>query len=296
MSQDQSIAVLGAGTMGAGIAQVAALAGLRAVICDLEEGMLERGLERIQQSLDKGVARGKTSAEDAAAARERVTATTDRASALADIDIVVEAVPEKMELKKSIFAAIDQEAPKAWLLATNTSSLSVTEIAGSTKKPERVLGLHFFNPPPIMKLVEVIRAARTAPDVLARTEDLVRALGKTPVTVLDAPGFATSRLGLVIGLEAMRMVEQGVADAAAIDTAMELGYRYPMGPLKTGDYVGLDIRLHIAEHLFEEIGEAFRPPMILRRMVRAGFLGRKSGAGFYRWSDKGECLGINEEL
>lgn len=290
------VAVLGAGTMGAGIAQVAATAGHQAILCDINGEVLERAQDRISKSLDKAVAKGKLEADAAEATRSRLSTSTDRPSALADADIVIEAVPEIMSLKKTIFSEIDGEAPKAWLLGTNTSSLSVSEIASVTKNPERVIGLHFFNPPPIMKLVEVINASRTCPDVLKKTEDFVRGLGREPVTVIDAPGFATSRLGLVIGLEAMRMVEQGVAGPGAIDTAMELGYRHAMGPLKTTDWVGLDVRLAIAEHLFKEIGEQFRPPMILRRMVRGGKLGRKSGEGFYLWSDDGKCLGPNTNL
>jgi 3-hydroxybutyryl-CoA dehydrogenase len=288
---EYKVAVLGAGTMGAGIAQVAASAGHQAFLCDINEDVLKSASERIRKSLDKGVAKGKLEKEAADATFERLKTTVDRAGILGDMDIVIEAVPEKIELKKSIFREIDKEAPNAWLLGSNTSSLSVSEIAGVTENPSRVVGLHFFNPAPIMKLVEVINASRTCPDVLAKTEEFVRGLGRTPVTVLDAPGFATSRLGIVLGLEAMRMVEQGVAGAEAIDAAMELGYRHAMGPLKTTDWVGLDVRLAIAEHLFNEIGEAFRPPMILRRMVRGGKLGRKSGEGFYKWSDDGKCLG-----
>jgi 3-hydroxybutyryl-CoA dehydrogenase len=295
MSEFQ-VAVIGAGTMGAGIAQVAAIAGHRTFLCDISEDVLVTAKERIQKSLNKAVSRNKLDQSAALSARERLTTHTDRAAVLANVDIVIEAVPEIMALKKKIFVEIDKQAARAWLLGTNTSSLSISEIASVTERPERVVGLHFFNPPPIMKLVEVINASRTDAKVLEQCEEFVRGLGREPVTVVDAPGFATSRLGLVLGLEAMRMVEQGVAGPDAIDKAMELGYRHAMGPLKTTDWVGLDVRLAIAEHLFNEIGEAFRPPMILRRMVRAGKMGRKCGEGFYKWSDDGKCLGPNNSF
>lgn len=282
--------------MGSGIAQVAASSGHDTVLCDIKDEYLEAAKLRIEKSLSKGVERGKMAADVAEAAKARLSYSTDRPAALKQATVVIEAVPEIMDLKKSLFEEMDATATEAWLLASNTSSLSVTEIASATSRPERVLGLHFFNPPPIMKLVEVVRASRTSAETLRKAEDWVRALSKEAVTVLDAPGFATSRLGLVLGLEAMRMVEQGVAAPDAIDKAMELGYRHKMGPLMTTDYVGLDVRLAIAEHLFKEIGEVFRPPMILRRMVRAGMLGRKSGQGFYRWDDKGQCLGPSENL
>lgn len=291
-----TVVVIGAGTMGAGIAQVAALAGHDTTLCDINEDVLTRGRSGIEASLQKGVDRGKVAEADRDAALARLTTATDSASALAAADVVIEAVPETMALKRRIFEDVDRRAEKAWLLASNTSSLSVTEIAAATSRPERFLGLHFFNPPPIMKLVEIVRGSRSTPALVERTEAFVRGLGKTPVTVLDAPGFASSRLGLVLGLEAMRMVEQGVAAPDAIDTALELGYRHPMGPLKTTDYVGLDVRLAIAEHLFKEIGEQFRPPMILRRLVRAGMLGRKSGEGFFLWDDAGKCIGPNPAI
>lgn len=288
---NQKIGVIGAGTMGAGIAQVCAQAGHQVWLCDVEQSFVNNGLDRIASSLAKAVAKGKLSSDDGERCRAAIVGSADRAVALAEVDVVIEAVPEKMELKESIFRALDIEAPKAWLLASNTSSLSLTQIAAATKNPQRVLGLHFFNPPPVMALVEIVRAAQSSDSVVERCRELVAGFGKSPISVADAPGFATSRLGLVIGLEAMRMVEQGVASPADIDTAMELGYRHAMGPLKTTDTVGLDVRLAIAEHLCHELGEVFRPPVLLRRLVRAGKLGKKSGEGFYRWSETGECLG-----
>ena len=204
---------------------------------------------------------------------------------------MIEAIPELMDLKKRVLGEVSAEAKAAKLVATNTSSLSVTEIAQATDRPERVVGLHFFNPVHVQKLVEVVRGERTTDAALGLALEVVGQIGKDAVVVHDSPGFASSRLGLVLGLEAIRMVEQGVASAADVDKAMELGYRHPMGPLKTTDYVGLDVRLAIAEHLHREVGEAFRPPQLLRRLVRAGKLGRKAGEGFYRWDENGKCLG-----
>lgn len=279
------IAVLGAGTMGHGIAQVAAQAGYRAVMCDIDEAVLARGRGHIQANLDKGVARGKVTeaARDAALANLHVT--TALAEAVAEADVVIEAAPERLALKQDIFASVDAAAPARAILATNTSSLSVAAIAAAVADPGRVLGMHFFNPVHIMKLLEVVRHAGTRPAAVACALALGERLGKTPITVNDVPGFASSRLGLAIGLEAMRMLEQGVASAADIDTAMKLGYGHPMGPLELTDLVGLDVRLSIAEYLAGEVGEHFRPPAILRARVGEGKLGQKSGEGFYRWQD-----------
>jgi 3-hydroxybutyryl-CoA dehydrogenase len=204
--------------------------------------------------------------------------------AVADADLIVEAAPESVELKRSIFARLDAAAPAEALLASNTSSLSVASIAAATATPARVVGMHFFNPVHLMPLVEVVRAADTAAETVERAVAAGRLLGKEPIVVRDSPGFASSRLGLILGLEAMRMVEQQVASPQDIDRAMTLGYRHPMGPLRLTDLVGLDVRLAIAEHLHRELGsEAFRPPQILRRMVEEGRLGKKSGRGFYEW-------------
>jgi len=274
--------VVGAGTMGAGIAEVLAKAGLEVRLFDVEEAAAAAGLERVSRSLAVAVEKGKLGAEAMRAALARITPTSAQTDAAA-VDVVIEAVPEDMGLKKRVFEGLGRHT-KA-ILATNTSSLSVTEIAAAADAPERVVGLHFFNPVAVMPLVEIVRAEQTAPEVIERCRALVEALGKTPIVVLDSPGFASSRLGLVIGLEAMRMLESGVASAADIDQAMKLGYRHPMGPLELTDLVGLDVRLAIAEHLAKEIGPQFQPPPILRRLVRAGKLGKKSGEGFYRWVD-----------
>lgn len=291
MSGALTAAVLGAGTMGHGIAQVLAQSGLSVRLRDVDVGRVDRGLTEIRKNLEGGVARGKLTAEQRDEALGRIRGETDLAAAVDGVDLVVEAIPEDLELKKRVLAEVSRQAAAARVVATNTSSLPVTEIAQATDRPERVLGLHFFNPVHLQKLVEVVKAERTSEDALALALEVVGRMGKDAVVVRDAPGFASSRLGLVIGLEAMRMVEQGVAGVADVDKAMELGYRHPMGPLKTSDYVGLDVRLAIAEHLCREVGEQFRPPLVLRRLVRAGKLGRKTGEGFYRWSEKGECLG-----
>lgn len=290
MSGETKVVVLGAGTMGHGIAQVLAQAGCAVVLRDVDRARVDAGLEAVQKNLDGGVQRGKVPAAERDATLTRLTGEVDLARALQGAEVVIEAVPEDMALKKRVLSEV-AAAAEPRLIATNTSSLSVTEIAQATRSPERVLGLHFFNPVHLQQLVEVVRGERTGKEALDLALALVERLGKTAIVVQDAPGFASSRLGLVLGLEAIRMVEQGVASVQAIDQAMELGYRHKMGPLMTGDYVGLDVRLSIAEHLAREIGPQFQPPLLLRRLVRAGKIGRKAGEGFYRWDAQGNCLG-----
>ena len=283
----ERVTVLGAGVMGHGIAQVAAMAGHQVTLHDPDAGAADRGLARIRANLDKGVSLGKVSEESRTAALDRIALASSLATACAEADLVVEAAPERMELKRSLFREVEAAAHPSALLATNTSSLSIDAIAEVLADPGRFLGLHFFNPVHLMALVEVVRGNRTGDATLDTGVAFARGLGKEPIVVRDAPGFASSRLGVALGLEAMRMVEEGVADPAAIDKAMELGYRHPMGPLRLTDLVGLDVRLAIAEYLHEKLGgERYRPPAILRRMVEEGKLGRKSGEGFYRW-DKG---------
>jgi len=284
MTRVDHVLVIGAGTMGHGIAQVAAQAGCRVALHDVSEAWIERGLERIRENLDTGVDKGKISVEDRDAAVARVQAAPDLEAAAARADLAIEAVPEDLELKGALFARLDRAAPAHAILASNTSSLPIGRMAERTARPERVVGLHFFNPVHLMPLLEIVRADKTSDDTLASALEMARRMGKDPIVVRDVPGFATSRLGVVLGLEAMRMLEQGVASAEDIDKAMTLGYRHPMGPLRLTDVVGLDVRLAIAEHLHRELGsEAFRPPEILRRLVAEGKLGRKSGQGFYRW-------------
>lgn len=282
----ERVAVLGAGTMGHGIAQVSAAAGYSVALHDSNAAQLEHALGRVRENLDKGVQRGKVRAEDRDLALERLRAEDDLAAAVADADLVIEAVPERMELKTAVFQELDRLAPATAILASNTSSLSVSEIAAATGRPGAVVGLHFFNPVHLMRLLEVVRGRETGDATLEASLEYARRIGKEPIVVTDTPGFASSRLGVVLGLEAMRMVEQEVASPQDIDKAMELGYNHPMGPLRLTDLVGLDVRLGIAEYLHETLGgEQYRPPEILRRMVAEGRLGKKSGHGFYDWKE-----------
>jgi len=280
------LAVLGAGTMGHGIAYVAAAAGFDVALNDPSSEALDRGMAKVAGLFDKGVERGKLTAEERAAGLARVRRVPELAAAVESASIVVEAAPERLELKRAIFAELERHAPADALLGTNTSALPVSRIAEAVATPERVAGLHFFNPVPAMRLLEVVRGERTSDETVRRARAFADALGKTAIVVKDLPGFATSRLGVVLGLEAARMVEQGVASAADIDRAMELGYNHPMGPLRIGDLVGLDVRLAVADQLHAAYGtETYRAPELLRRMVAEGKLGRKTGEGFYRWDD-----------
>lgn len=288
------VAVLGAGTMGHGIAQVSATAGHDVTIRDLETDYVEDGLDAIEENLQGGVDRGKIDREAADAALDRIAGTTDLAEAVTDADLVIEAVPEDLELKRETVADVEALAADDAVIATNTSSLSVTAIASVAERPGRVVGLHFFNPVHIMGLVEVVVGERTDAATLAFAHEFVEGIDKTAVEVTDSPGFASSRLGVALGVEAIRMVEEGVASPRDVDRAMELGYNHPMGPLELTDVVGLDVRLDILEYLREELGERFRPPQALKRKVRAGKLGKKTGEGFYVWED-GEVVGVSGE-
>ena len=279
------IAVLGAGTMGHGIAHVAAASGYETALFDLSEEALDRGLAQVQSNLQKGVARGKVSEDEMEAALARLDGHTDLAVAVGDADLVIEAVPEVMSLKKQIFADLSELAPEHAILASNTSSLSLSAIAAAAARPAQVIGMHFFNPVHILRLLEIVVADQSAESTLASVRAVGERMSRELVVVKDSPGFASSRLGLCLGLEAIRMVEQGVASAEDIDKAMVHGYKHPMGPLRLTDLVGLDVRLKIAEYLHQELGsESFRPPQLMRDMVEAGKLGKKSGQGFYSWS------------
>jgi 3-hydroxybutyryl-CoA dehydrogenase len=280
-----TVTVLGTGTMGQGIAQVAAQSGHATRVYDAVEGRAITAVQAIAGQLEKLVGKGKITSDLRAATLNRLSAATSAKDACAGSDVVIEAVPEDMALKVAVLEAVLPSADKNAIIGSNTSSLSITELGARLKAPERTVGLHFFNPPPVMELVEVVRGLGTSEDSLERALAFVKGLGKTPIVVRDVPGFATSRLGVILGAEAMRMLETGVASAQDIDRGMELGYRHPMGPLKLTDLVGLDVRLAILEHLQREIGDQFRPPAILRTMVRAGKLGKKTGEGFYRWVD-----------
>jgi 3-hydroxybutyryl-CoA dehydrogenase len=280
-----NVAIVGAGTMGHGIGYVTVIAGYMVTLTDVDEDVLERARAHVGLALDSGVMRGKVTEEMRREAMSRITLSTSLEDAIHDAQIVIEAAPENLALKRDLFRRIGTAAPHDALLATNTSSLSVTDIAAATDCCERVVGMHFFNPVAAMKLVEVIRGAKTTDQSVARARTFAESLGKKAIVVRDSPGFATSRLGIVLGLEAMRMLEQGVATAMDIDTAMELGYNHPVGPLRLTDIVGLDVRLAVADHLHESLGgEIYAAPAILREMVAAGRLGKKSGHGFYDWS------------
>ncbi|MAF64390.1 MAG: 3-hydroxybutyryl-CoA dehydrogenase [Planctomycetes bacterium] len=282
-SRIEVAAVIGAGTMGHGVAQVLAMCGIGARLFDVDATAVERGLARVRANLDKGVERGKVEASARDETIGRLAGRADLAEAVEGVQLVVEAVPERIDLKRTIFADLGERLGPEVLLATNTSSLSVGAIAEAARHPERVVGMHFFNPVHIMKLVEVVEGPASGEEAVTTALELATRMGKEPIRVTDSPGFASSRLGLVIGLEAVRMLESGVGSAEDIDKAMTLGYGFPMGPLRLTDLVGLDVRLSIAEYLAGELGERFAPPALLREMVARGDLGRKTGRGFYEW-------------
>jgi 3-hydroxybutyryl-CoA dehydrogenase len=282
------VTVLGTGTMGQGIAQVCAQSGHTTRLFDAAEGRALAAVKGIGAQLEKLLGKGKITGDQRHQAMNRLSAASGPSGAkdaCEGADIVIEAVPEDMTLKLDVLKPLLEVLGPHALIGTNTSSLSITELGAKLGVPERTVGLHFFNPPPVMELVEVVRGLSTSDATIARAVDFARGLGKTPIVVRDVPGFATSRLGVILGAEAMRMLEMGVASAEDIDRGMELGYRHPMGPLKLTDLVGLDVRLAILDHLTKEIGDQFRPPAILRSMVRAGKLGKKTGEGFYTWVD-----------
>jgi 3-hydroxybutyryl-CoA dehydrogenase len=279
-----TVAVVGAGTMGHGIAYATAVAGFEVRLTDSRTEAIPQAIRKIGDLLQGGVQRGKLSQADLSAVAARLRPAPELAAAVRDVDVVIEAVVEELAVKQRLFAELERAAPAGALLATNTSSLSVASIADAVRDPGRVVGLHFFNPVHAMKLVEIVRHPRAAAASVERAVAFARSLGKEPIVVNDSPGFASSRLGVALGLEAMRMLEQGVATAEDIDRAMELGYNHPMGPLKLTDLVGLDVRLAIAEYLHRTLEEPqFEPPAILREKVAKGELGKKAGKGFYRW-------------
>jgi 3-hydroxybutyryl-CoA dehydrogenase len=284
MSEQQMIGVIGAGTMGNGIAHVFAARGFQVILCDVEQRFLDRGLETIRKNLDREAAKGKTTADDAKAALARITPVTDR-KALAPCALVVEAATEKFEVKKSLFAELDRILAPEAILASNTSSISITRLATTTGRADRVIGMHFFNPVPVMKLVEVIRGMATSQATFERVRDLAVQLGKTPVEVNDAPGFVSNRVLMPLLNEAMYAVMEGVATPEAVDEVFKLGMAHPMGPLTLADFIGLDVCLDIMRVLQEGFGDPkYRPCPLLVRMVDAGWLGRKSGKGFFTYS------------
>ena len=281
------ITVVGAGVMGRGIAEVSAVAGAETRLVDVSRPQLDSALEAIDRSLATGVERGKVDAEVADRARGLITTSTELREGTADAALVIEAVVERMDIKHDVLREAEQHAAPDAMLATNTSALSVTEIVACLDDPSRGVGMHFFNPVPKMRLVELVRALQTAPTIMDRAEATAQAMGKTTVRVEDLPGFATSRINALIGNEAMRMLEQGVASAEDIDTAVKLGLNHPMGPLEMGDLVGWDTRLAVLEYLERTLGDRFRPTTLHRRLVAAGRLGRKRGHGVHRYDPDG---------
>ena len=285
----RTVAVIGAGTMGAGIAQVCAQAGWNTRLFDAFPAGLEAGMNRIDAFWDKGISRGKTTAEQKENWSQNLAPFSELADAVNGVDLVIEAVPEILELKQRIFADLDHLAPEDAILGTNTSGLKISDIANATSRPEKVIGMHFFNPVPIMKLLELVKHDTVADSTIEVAREVGQAMGKTCILVNDVPGFATSRLGVVLGNEAIRMLADGVASAADIDTAMRLGYKHPMGPLELTDLVGLDVRRDILNNLAEAFDdESYRPHPLLNKLVEAGELGKKTGKGFYEWTDDGK--------
>ncbi|HEX9161005.1 MAG TPA: 3-hydroxyacyl-CoA dehydrogenase family protein [Thermoanaerobaculia bacterium] len=282
----RQIAVIGSGTMGRGIAYLSAIAGYDTVIYDVENAALDAARASIEATLHKGIEKGKVTERLASEALARVSVASDLEPAVRAADLIIEAVPENFDLKKELFAQADLFCDEEAILASNTSSLSISTLAANVERADRFVGLHFFKPPHVMKLIEIVRGDGTSDRTVAEVHEVAERMGKQPIVVRDSPGFASSRLGIALGLEAMRMVEEGVASATDIDRAMELGYNHPMGPLRLSDLVGLDVRLGIAEYLASTLGPRFEPPQLLRDMVAAGKLGKKTGEGFYKWPDE----------
>jgi 3-hydroxybutyryl-CoA dehydrogenase len=279
----RQITVIGSGTMGRGIAYLAAVAGYDTFISDIDARSLDNARGHIRSTLDKAVEKQKLSREEAERSFERVQIAMDLEFSVRGADLIIEAAPEDLSLKKDLFSQADLFCGPDTILATNTSSISVSVLAGAVERRDRFVGMHFFNPPHLMRLVEIVIGERTSQETVDDVRAVVERMGREPIVVKDSPGFASSRLGIALGMEAIRMLEEGVATAEDIDRAMELGYNHPMGPLKLTDLVGLDVRLSIAEYLTQTIGPRFEPPRLLRRMVEEGRLGKKSGQGFYDW-------------
>jgi 3-hydroxybutyryl-CoA dehydrogenase len=284
----ETIAVLGGGTLGRGIAHVCAIAGYATRLVDDSEEVLADARRSIEKNLDKGMALGKVEADDAEGALERLSLHPELEEAVAGADLVIEAVPEDAQLKMDLFARCEAVAPDHALFATNTSALSVTEVAAATERADRFAGMHFFNPVHIMKLVELVKGLETSAETLRTLTQVATAMGKKVVTVNEAPGFVTTRINALIGNEAFRMLQEGVASAEDIDTALKLGLNHPMGPFEMVDLVGLDVRLSILEYLHASLGDAYRPSRLMKQYVQAGRLGRKVGRGVYDYDEGGK--------
>jgi 3-hydroxybutyryl-CoA dehydrogenase len=283
MNKIKVVGVVGAGTMGNGIAHVFARGGFQVILCEVEQRFLDRGLEAIRKNLEREVAKSKLSAAEAEAALQSIRGTLV-GSGLGICDFVIEAAPERFELKQELFSTLDAVLKPDVILASNTSSISITRLAAQTRRPSQIIGMHFFNPVPVMKLVEVIRGLETSDETFAQVKALAEALGKSPVEVNDAPGFVSNRVLMPLLNEAMYAVMEGVATAEAVDQVFQLGMAHPMGPLKLADFIGLDVCLDIMRVMVEGLGDPkYRPCPLLIRMVDAGWLGRKSGRGFYQY-------------
>ncbi|MBA4418641.1 MAG: 3-hydroxybutyryl-CoA dehydrogenase [Syntrophus sp. (in: bacteria)] len=282
----KTIGVLGAGVMGNGIAQVASMAGYNVILRDIEDRFVEGGIKNIDKFLTKSVEKGKMAADDKNAIMGRIKGTTDM-GAMKDADFIVEVIIEVMAVKKKVFAELDEITKPGVILSSNTSSMSITEIASATKRPDKVIGMHFFNPVPLMKLVEVIRGISTNDETTTTTIDLARKLGKEPVEVkVDVPGFLANRLMIAVAIEAIKLYEQGIASKEDIDKAAKLGLNYPMGPFELMDLTGIDINYHVMDYFYKELPKENKwdPPLFIKNMVRAGLLGRKTGKGWYDYS------------
>lgn len=286
----ERVAVIGAGTMGRGIAHAASLGGFRVTLQDVGSGVLESALEEIQKEMQKAVERDRLDEGEMHEGLERIAITESLEEAVEEADLVIEAVPEEMELKLEIFGRLDKLCPERAVLATNTSTMSPTEIAAATSRPERCIAMHFFNPAHKMKLVELVRGLETADETVEVARSVAERMGKETVEVEEFPGFVTSRINCLVGNEAMNMLVEGVASAPDIDKALKLGLGYPMGPLELADLVGLDARLRNLEYLHQTLGEKYRPSPLLYKLVAAGHYGRKSGRGIYEYDEDGNTI------
>ena len=283
----KKVTVLGAGLMGSGIAQVCAQAGMSVVMRDIKDEFVDKGLKGIKDGLEKAVSKGKLKREDADATISRIEGTTDLAKAVSEADLIIEAIPEDMKLKRDVYREVSKNAKEGAVIASNTSTLSVTEMATNVSHSENFVGLHFFNPAPIMKLIEIVKGRKTSDETVKFARDFANKIGKTPVVCIDSPGFIANRIALPLMNEAILALEEGVATKEDIDTALELGYNHPMGPFKLADLVGLDTLLHSIRSVGDKMkSPRWKAPKLLEQMVKEGKLGRKTGKGFYDYTQK----------